>query len=78
MSSETVDMPPETDLFFRISNWDEGGRAFRLERRGLPTATPPWMLLNSRQLHAGVHLRPIVQQARQEVDATSTRNHDAR
>ncbi len=25
MSSETVDMPPESDLFIHKSSWDEGG-----------------------------------------------------
>jgi len=55
-----------------------GGRAFRLERRGLPTATPPWIRLSSRQLHAGVPLRPVLQQARQEDAAVTTRNYGSR
>jgi hypothetical protein len=37
-----------------------GGRAFRLERRDLSCATPPWMLLSNRALHADAHLPPVL------------------
>jgi len=53
-------------------------RAFRLERRGLPTATPAWMSLSSRQLHEGAHLHPVLQQARQDAAVAATRDHGAR
>ena len=35
-----------------------------MERRGIPTATPPWLLLKGRQLHEGTHLPPVVTRMR--------------
>jgi hypothetical protein len=54
-----------------------GGRAFRLERRSLSTATPPWIMLRSRQLHEGVHLQPVLDQTRQDAVLATTRKHSA-
>ncbi len=52
--------PQQRPLLTAEASGTSGGRAFRVERRGLPTATPPWMLLKSRQLHDGAHLPPVV------------------
>jgi len=34
---------------------DTGGQTFCIERCGLPTSTPPWMLLKNSPLHEGDH-----------------------
>ena len=36
-----------------------GCKALRMERRGIQTATPPWMLLAGKQLREGKHLPPL-------------------
>ncbi len=78
MLIDIVDMRPETDLFSPENQLKKWGWAFHLEHRGLPTATPLWMMLSSRQLHEGAHLHPVLQHLRHDVALAVTREHSAR
>ncbi len=75
MATESVVMPPSHDLFSSQRQMGRGGGvgpSFRMERRGVEIATPPWMSLKNRQLHEDAHLPPIARQFQEEARAKTT------